>query len=287
MSVLRRLGDVPVRIHRAAKDDAPAVLFFHGLGVSGEVNAKEADSLARAGLTTVLVDAPHHGVRRDGLLDEMQDGPADVAHRLCLRIVREARDEVPALVDRLLADGHVHIGICGISLGVGSRRDVLDGSGPGWALTGDAGHFKDPVLGQGIRDALRFGRLAGEVAAAALDVPRRLDVALSTWEAKRDRECLPAYQWGNRETRTRLDIYRNVQGMRGRGGEGAFPNWRLPPDPSGRQRGDAAAAAASSSAASRSAIASGSGARSHPGGSDRGHSSLSSSTPQPGQMKER
>ncbi len=34
-------------------------------------------------------------------------------------------------------------------------------SGPGWALTGDAGHFKDPVIAQGIRDALRFGRLRG------------------------------------------------------------------------------------------------------------------------------
>ena len=33
--------------------------------------------------------------------------------------------------------------------------------GPGWALPGDAGHFKDPVTAQGIRDALRFGRLLG------------------------------------------------------------------------------------------------------------------------------
>ena len=27
-------------------------------------------------------------------------------------------------------------------------------SGPGWALVGDAGHFKDPVTGQGMRDAM-------------------------------------------------------------------------------------------------------------------------------------
>lgn len=74
-------------------------------------------------------------------------------------------------------------------------------SGPGWALTGDAGHFKDPVLGQGIRDALRYGRLVGEMAVPALDDERRLDASLRAWEAKRDRECLPAYHWGNRETR--------------------------------------------------------------------------------------
>ena len=51
-------------------------------------------------------------------------------------------------------------------------------SGPGWALPGDAGHFKDPVTAQGIRDALRFGRLLGEAAAPALDDPRALDRAL-------------------------------------------------------------------------------------------------------------
>ena len=31
-------------------------------------------------------------------------------------------------------------------------------SGPGWALLGDAGHFKDPVIGQGQRDAMWSGR---------------------------------------------------------------------------------------------------------------------------------
>ena len=71
-------------------------------------------------------------------------------------------------------------------------------SGPGWALVGDAGHFKDPVIAQGIRDALRFGRLLGEAAAPALDDPARLDAALWEWERNRDAECLDSYQWGNR-----------------------------------------------------------------------------------------
>ena len=42
-------------------------------------------------------------------------------------------------------------------------------SGPGWALAGDAGHFKDPVTAQGIRDALRYGRRLGEAAAPVLE----------------------------------------------------------------------------------------------------------------------
>ncbi len=70
-------------------------------------------------------------------------------------------------------------------------------SGPGWALVGDAGHFKDPVIAQGIRDALRFGRLLGEAAAPALDSPAHLDAALAAWERNRDAECLDSYQWGN------------------------------------------------------------------------------------------
>ncbi|BBZ22149.1 NAD(P)/FAD-dependent oxidoreductase [Mycolicibacter hiberniae] len=69
--------------------------------------------------------------------------------------------------------------------------------GPGWALAGDAGHFKDPVTAQGIRDALRFGRLLGEAAAPCLDDPAKLDRALAQWELDRDAQCLAMYQWAN------------------------------------------------------------------------------------------
>src|SRR3954452_19317173 len=70
-------------------------------------------------------------------------------------------------------------------------------SGPGWALPGDAGHFKDPVTAQGIRDALHYGRLLGETAAPVLDDPRALDRALQAGERGRDRECLEMYAWTN------------------------------------------------------------------------------------------
>lgn len=69
--------------------------------------------------------------------------------------------------------------------------------GPGWALAGDAGHFKDPVTAQGMRDALRFGRLLGEAVAPFLDEPDRLDRALAAWELDRDAQCLSMYQWAN------------------------------------------------------------------------------------------
>ena len=70
-------------------------------------------------------------------------------------------------------------------------------SGPGWALAGDAGHFKDPVTAQGIRDALRYGRRLGEAAAPLLEDPAALDRALRAWERERERDCLEVYQWTN------------------------------------------------------------------------------------------
>lgn len=91
-------------------------------------------------------------------------------------------------------------------------------SGRGWALVGDAGHFKDPVTAQGIRDALRFGRLLGEAAAPALDDPRALDRALRRWERRRDRDCMEAYQWTNRVGRAEAmnpveaELYREATG---------------------------------------------------------------------------
>ncbi|MBF6467490.1 FAD-dependent monooxygenase [Nocardia beijingensis] len=89
-------------------------------------------------------------------------------------------------------------------------------TGPGWALPGDAGHFKDPVTAQGIRDALRYGRLLGELTAVALDDPEHLDTASAAWERLRDRECLGVYQWTNRLARgtamrpLEIELYRRA-----------------------------------------------------------------------------
>jgi menaquinone-9 beta-reductase len=74
-------------------------------------------------------------------------------------------------------------------------------SGPGWALVGDAGHFKDPVTGQGMRDAMFAGRTLAQEVVAVLDDPAALDRATRCWEAARDRECLPAYHFANSDTR--------------------------------------------------------------------------------------
>jgi len=74
-------------------------------------------------------------------------------------------------------------------------------SGPGWALAGDAGHFKDPVTGQGMRDAMFAGRTLAEEVLPMLDDREAVDRATRSWEAARDRECLPAYHFANADTR--------------------------------------------------------------------------------------
>lgn len=77
-------------------------------------------------------------------------------------------------------------------------------SGPGWALAGDASHFKDPVTGQGMRDAMWMGRTLAEHVLPVLDDPAAVDVAARTWEAERDRHCLPAYHFANMDTRVEV-----------------------------------------------------------------------------------
>jgi flavin-dependent dehydrogenase len=96
-------------------------------------------------------------------------------------------------------------------------------SGPGWALAGDAGHFKDPVIGQGQRDALWSGRRLAEIATPVLDDPAELDMALRRWERERDQECVHAYHFGNIETEVKpvspilTEIVRRSGRSRGQG----------------------------------------------------------------------
>ena len=74
-------------------------------------------------------------------------------------------------------------------------------SGPGWALAGDSGHFKDPVIGNGQRDAMWMGRSLATAAGPHIHDEAALDAALRRWEQARDIECQSAYHFANAETR--------------------------------------------------------------------------------------
>jgi 2-polyprenyl-6-methoxyphenol hydroxylase-like FAD-dependent oxidoreductase len=68
-----------------------------------------------------------------------------------------------------------------------------ESAGPGWALVGDAGHFKDPTPGQGISDALRqVVELSGAIE-RALGGGADPDRVLREWWAWRDRDAWEMY----------------------------------------------------------------------------------------------
>jgi flavin-dependent dehydrogenase len=117
-------------------------------------------------------------------------------------------DEDPVIAERLAGASNMSKILATADLSAYYRRS----SGPGWALAGDAGHFKDPVTGNGMRDAFKHGRLLGELAAPVLDDPAALDAALRRWERGRDKDTLSTYHWGNRESRPEptSDLVREV-----------------------------------------------------------------------------
>jgi flavin-dependent dehydrogenase len=67
-------------------------------------------------------------------------------------------------------------------------------SGPGWALVGDAGYWKDPLSTHGITDALRDAELLARAVVSAREVgglhSAAGGVAMVTYQATRDRLSL-------------------------------------------------------------------------------------------------
>lgn len=85
--------------------------------------------------------------------------------------------------------------------------------GPGWALVGDAGYFKDPITSHGITDALRDAELLAEQVIATLYCDRPEEGALADYQATREHlsrelfevtEGVAAYDWDDDGIRTLL-----------------------------------------------------------------------------------
>jgi 2-polyprenyl-6-methoxyphenol hydroxylase-like FAD-dependent oxidoreductase len=85
--------------------------------------------------------------------------------------------------------------------------------GPGWALVGDAGYYKDPITTHGITDALRDAELLAAELVRSLGGTVPEAVALARYQATRDRlsdrfstatELVATYQWDLPGVRTLL-----------------------------------------------------------------------------------
>jgi len=83
-------------------------------------------------------------------------------------------------------------------------------SGPGWALVGDAGYFKDPLTAHGMTDALRDAELLARAVISAPTPGRQQLDALRSYEATRDElsrplnaltERIASYDWDLDEIR--------------------------------------------------------------------------------------
>jgi 2-polyprenyl-6-methoxyphenol hydroxylase-like FAD-dependent oxidoreductase len=86
----------------------------------------------------------------------------------------------------------------------GQPAHLRQAHGPGWALVGDAGYFKDPITTHGMTDALRDAQLLAEAVVAASSGQVHEGVALARYQAVRDRlslrlleatEAVAAYDW--------------------------------------------------------------------------------------------
>lgn len=89
------------------------------------------------------------------------------------RLLREVAPSLEAAV-RVLGPGAPFRGFAG------HEGVVRQAWGPGWALVGDAGYFKDPLTAHGITDALRDAELLARA------VERGTDGALADYQSLRD-----------------------------------------------------------------------------------------------------
>jgi 2-polyprenyl-6-methoxyphenol hydroxylase-like FAD-dependent oxidoreductase len=65
--------------------------------------------------------------------------------------------------------------------------------GPGWALVGDAGYFKDPISSHGLTDSLRDAELLARAVVRWRQGDTGFDDALAEYEATRDRLSIPLF----------------------------------------------------------------------------------------------
>jgi 2-polyprenyl-6-methoxyphenol hydroxylase-like FAD-dependent oxidoreductase len=66
--------------------------------------------------------------------------------------------------------------------------------GAGWALVGDAGYHKDPILAHGIMDSFEDAERLAQAVDAGLSGRQPMDAALAGYQRTRDEAVMPRYQ---------------------------------------------------------------------------------------------
>ena len=103
--------------------------------------------------------------------------------------------------------------------------------GPGWALVGDAGYFKDPLTAHGITDALRDAELLAD----AIDAGS--DDALADYQEQRDAASLELFETTDAIASFNWNLTDGPPASRsarqGNVSRGQAAGWRIAPDPQG------------------------------------------------------
>ncbi|MFZ5718023.1 MAG: NAD(P)/FAD-dependent oxidoreductase [Pseudomonadota bacterium] len=163
-STLARLVDAPIL---ATSRHASAVVYGYFDGLQNQGYRWYWDAGAAGGMI------PTHGGQSCVFLSLPDSRASDLRHRSGADLVAAARALVPELAKDL---GGASAPESLISFG-GQVGRLRQASGPGWALVGDAGYFKDPISAHGISDALRDAEILAEsiVAGRPDDYPRLRD----------------------------------------------------------------------------------------------------------------
>ena len=109
------------------------------------------------------------------------------------RMRRELRNGAGPAYANLLAEAAPELPDGGRDLGrlrvfAGRRTGYVRRShGPGWALVGDAGYYKDPITSHGLTDALRDAELLSRAIIVAASDEGAEPMALATYQSVRDR----------------------------------------------------------------------------------------------------
>jgi 2-polyprenyl-6-methoxyphenol hydroxylase-like FAD-dependent oxidoreductase len=87
--------------------------------------------------------------------------------------------------------------------------------GPGWALVGDAGWWKDPLSTYGITDAFRDAELVARAVVVGAASDHAMRIALCRYQAERDRLVLPMHPIVDRLASHQWDLAQVQQLLRG------------------------------------------------------------------------
>ena len=130
----------------------------------------------------------------DGLACVFAAGPAAVlAARMRHSRPLDAARELLTRLDCRLADLTPSAPVGPVRFFRGLPARMRRTSGPGWALVGDAGWWKDPLSTYGITDAFRDAELLAQAVVAGAASDHAMRIALCRYQADRDRLALPMH----------------------------------------------------------------------------------------------